>query len=163
MRPGPSSRENRLILDQGTWIGRGSYRPTDETLGINFEAKLVVTEDEQGLLVDIELEQEAGGRTEWNVWIVADEYGTYNVSARGEGLDVSGIAKLESVPHLGLLWSDDGERHVTFSIFALRDSYGIRGFLHDPSNVLTWELALQPQQQAVSGDNVVSFDRRRRR
>lgn len=152
-----------MILSAGNWIGRGSYRPTNETIGINFEATLVVKDDEQGLLVDVDIQVESGPHFECGVWIVPDEYGTYSVTARGDGVDVAGIAKLESVPHLGLMWSEDGELHVTFAVFTLRDAYGIRGFARDAGNVVTWELALQPQQQAVTGGNVVSFDSRRRR
>ena len=97
------------------------------------------------------------------MWIVPDEFGTYTVTVRGAGLDVEGTAKLESVPHLGLLWSEKGDTHVAFALFTLRDSFGLRGFARTPTVTITWELALQPQQRAVSGGNVVSFDSRRRK
>ena len=151
-----------MILEPGTWIGRGSYRPTDETIGTNFEATLVIKEDNQGLLIDTSIALQSGPQLEWGIWIVPDEYGTYSIAARGTALNASGIGKMESVPHLGMLWTEDGEAYVTFAIFALRDSHGVRGFVREQASTLTWELALQPQQQVVTGGNVVSFGPRPR-
>ena len=152
-----------MILEPGTWMGRGSYRPTDETMGTNFEATLVIQEDDQGMLIDTAITVQSGPQLEWGIWIVPDEYGTYSITARGTALNASGIGKMESVPHIGMLWTEDGEAYIAFAIFALRDSHGIRGFVREQASTLTWELALQPQQQAVTGGNVVSFAPRRRR
>jgi len=152
-----------VILEPGTWMGRGSYRPTDETIGTNFEATLVIQEDDLGLLIDTSIVVQSGPQFEWGIWIVPDEYGTYAITARGTALDASGIAKMESVPHIGMLWTEGGAAYIAFAIFALRDSHGVRGFVREQSSTLTWELALQPQQQVVTGGNVVSFGPRRRR
>ena len=152
-----------MILEPGTWMGRGSYRPTDETMGTNFEATLVIQEDDQGMLIDTAITVQSGQQLEWGIWIVPDEYGTYSITARGTALNASGIGKMESVPHVGMLWTEGGEACIAFAIFALRDSHGIRGFGREPGSTLTWELALQPQHQAVTGGNDVSFAPRRRR
>lgn len=152
-----------MILNAGNWVGKGSYRPIGETLGTNFTADFSLSEDEQGRLIEARVEVDGGASLDLTIWIVPDEFGTYSVTVRGSGLDVEGTAKLESIPHLGLLWSEDGRTHVAFTLFALRDSFGLRGFGRNERVTLTWELAMQPQQQALSGDNVVSIDARRRR
>ncbi len=152
----------RVILDAGNWLGRGSYRSVGETLGINFEADFSLQEDDQGIMVEGTVDVAGGASIELTVWIVPDEYGTYTVSVRGSGLDVEGTAKLESIPHLGLLWSEDGDTHVAFTLFALRDAFGLRGFAKTTAVTITWELALQPQHKAVTGGNVVSIGVRRR-
>ena len=82
-------------------MGRGSYRPTDETMGTNFEATLVIQEDDQGMLIDTAITVQSGPQLEWGIWIVPDEYGTYSITARGTALNASGIGKMESVPHKG--------------------------------------------------------------
>lgn len=144
-------------------MGRGSYRPTNETIGTKFEATLVIQEEEQGLLIDTSIVVQSGPQFEWGIWVVPDEHGTYSITARGTALDTSGIGKMESVPHIGMLWTEGGETYIAFAIFALRDSHGVRGFVRQQSHTFTWELALQPQQQVVAGGNVVSFAPRRRR
>ncbi|MCZ6889693.1 MAG: hypothetical protein O7H39_14485 [Gammaproteobacteria bacterium] len=151
-----------MILKPGNWLGRGSYRSIGETLGINFEADFSVQEDDQGIMVEGTVDVAGGATIELTIWIVPDEFGTYAVSVRGSGIDVEGTAKLESIPHLGLLWSEDGETHVAFTLFALRESFGFRGFAKTTQVTITWELALKPQQNVVTGGNVVSIDARRR-
>ena len=64
-------------------MGRGSYRPTDETIGTNFEATLVIQEDDLGLLIDTSIVVQSGPQFEWGIWIVQDEFGTYSITARG--------------------------------------------------------------------------------
>ena len=152
-----------MILKPGNWVGKGSYRPIGETLGINFGVDFTLSEDDQGQLIEAGVEVDGGASFDLTLWIVPDEFGTYTVTVRGAGLDVEGTAKLESTPHLGLLWSEDGGTHVAFTLFTLRDAFGLRGFGRNERATVTWELALQPQQQAVSGGNIVSLDIKRRR
>ena len=94
-----------MILKAGLWMGRGSFRPTTESLGTVFKANIQVSDDVAagGLLVEATLAVEGSGERSITAWIVADEYGTYAVAVRGMGLDAQGTAKLESEPHLGAL------------------------------------------------------------
>lgn len=151
-----------MILSPGIWIGKGSYRAIGETVATNFKAEISLSDDEQGQLIESRVEIDGGASLELIVWVVPDEFGTYSVNVRGEGFEVEGTAKLESVPHLGLLWSEDDSMHVAFALFSMPDSLGFRGFGHYQRGTITWELALQPQQRVVSGGNVVSIDARRR-
>lgn len=164
-----------MILAAGQWLGRGSFRPANETLGTAFKARLTISDDvgtgTTGYLVDAALDVDGAGQQLLQAWIVADEFGTYAVSASGFGTRLQGIAKLESEPHLGLLDAEDGSAHVAFAIFAPHDSHGVRGFAKAANTTWTWELALQPAggvrktssklRQQVS--NVVSLASRRRR
>ena len=145
-----------MILGPGRWLGRGSYRAIDTTQGTPFQVDLSLTEEENGHLVKAELEVEGRPPMDVTVWIVPDEYGGYTVTVRGP-FAVDGTAKLESAPHLGLLWSDDGATHAAFTLFELRDTFGLRGFARSNGNAATWELALRPQSEALAGGNVVAF------
>ena len=135
-----------MILKAGLWMGRGSFRPTTESLGTVFKANIQVSDDVAagGLLVEATLAVEGSGEHSITAWIVADEYGTYAVAVRGMGLDAQGTAKLESEPHLGLLWSENGDAHVAFTLFVSHESHGLRGFAKTDTTTWTWELALQP-------------------
>ena len=150
-----------MILDPGHWVGRGSYRPIGETLGCGIDVDFQLREEEAGKLIEGHVESQDGAALDLTVWVVADEVGTYTVSVRGGGVDVDGTAKLEAEPHLGLLWSEDGGMHITFALFAARDVIGLRGFSRAGAAVLTWEVAIYPRRNVVSGDNVVAFDTRR--
>ena len=143
-------------------MGKGSYRAIGETVGTSFEADIVLSDDEQGQIIESRIEVDGGASIDLVVWVVPDEFGTYSVNVRGEGFDVEGTAKLESVPHVGLLWSEDDSLHIAFALFSMPDSLGLRGFGRNERGTITWELALQPQQRVVTGGNVVSIDERRR-
>ena len=162
-----------MNLSAGRWIGRGSFRPTTESLGIVFKASVQVSDDVAagGVLVEATLAVEGGGEHSLMAWIVADEFGTYAVTVRGIGVNVQGVAKLESEPHLGLLYSESGDAHVAFTLFVSHESHGLRGFAKLDDVTWTWELALQPAHRAAaersprtrkSLANVVSFASRRK-
>ena len=164
-----------MILEPGDWLGRGSFRPTNESLGTSFRVRAKVSEDAavagRNFLVDAQLEIDGGGKRAVSAWIVADEFGTYAVTVRGDGFQVEGSAKLESEPHLALLWNESGDVHVSCALFALPDSRGLRGFAKTPKVTWTWELALRPTHLAAQAPskrgkvlgNVVSLASRRKR
>ena len=85
------------------------------------------------------------------VYVVPDDVGTYAVTVTGDGIDVQGTAKLDSEPHLGLLWSEDGTVHVACAVFTLPETHGVRGYAKVRGDVWTWELALQPQHRQRRG------------
>ena len=112
-----------MILGPGKWAGRGSFRPTDASLGIRFQATVDIDDHRgtEGLIVNatiqVDGEVDQGGPRSILVWIVPDEVGTYSVTVKGADIDVEGTAKLDSEPHLGLLWSEDGTVYVTCTVF----------------------------------------------
>lgn len=138
-----------MILEPGKWQGRGSYRPTDASLGLRFQATVEIDDDRrtEGLIVNATLQSEGGSARSIQVYVVPDEVGTYAVTVKGDRIDVQGTAKLDSEPHLGLLWSDDGTTHVTCTVFTLPETHGVRGFAKVGKDTWTWELALQPQHR----------------
>lgn len=167
-----------MLLQPGEWLGRGSLRPANAATGTPFTARIQVTDEAKqsgaaGWLLDATLQLQ-GHDARLLAWVAADEVGTYAVSLRGEGMDAQGTAKLDSEPHLGLLWDDAGA-HIAFAVFVLRDSHGIRGFRRRGEEVWTWELALQPGQRQRGApqpggskgkgrtDNVISLAAHRRR
>ena len=142
-----------MILEPGKWQGRGSYRPTDESLGLRFQATVEIDDDRrtEGLIVNATLQVDGGSPRSIQVYVVPDDVGTYAVTVRGDGIDVQGTAKLDSEPHLALLWSEDGAVHVTCAVFTLPDTHGVRGYAKVRGDVWTWELALQPQHRLRRG------------
>lgn len=125
----------------------------------------------KNFLINAELDINGSRKRTVSVWIVADEFGTYAVTVRGDGFHVEGNAKLESEPHLALLWSESGEIHVSCALFALPDSRGLRGFAKTSHMIWTWELALRPARLSAEAPakrrkglgNVVSLASRRKR
>ena len=165
-----------MLLAAGHWLGRGSFRPANETVGTKFSARIKISDDLDiatvGYLIDATLDVEGAGRQLLQAWIAADEFGTYAINARGFDIRLHGIAKLESDPHLGLLNTEDGSVNVAVAVFATRESHGARGFAKAASGTWTWELALEPAHRAVREKpskmregigNVVSLASRRRK
>lgn len=152
------------MLPNGTWIGRGRYITREHVLGEPLECVFKVSTETPGIIV--EGFQERGGnagRREFDLVISPDDSGTYELSSHFGEWSLAGTAKLESHPCLGLLWSDDGSMHVTFTLFDLANGHGLRGIIHAGRDIVTWELALQARHHAVGGDNVVTLSGRRRR
>lgn len=164
-----------MILQPGDWRGRGSFRRTDESLTTAFRARVQVAKDPvdadgKNHIVEVELDFDGDEKRVVTVWLLADGFGTYAVSARGGGFDMAGTAKIESEPHLAMLWNDD-DRHVACSLFTLPESLGFRGFAKSKDGMWTWELALRPAHLAAQTrkplpkavGNVVSLMSRRKR
>ena len=97
-----------------------------------------------------------------SVRVAPNEVGTYIIDARLGKVALDGIAKLESEPNHALLWHEAGIYSASVSLFSIGGGLGCRGFFRDAKGALTWEMQLQPKQQAVGGANVVSLARRRR-
>ena len=164
-----------MILEPGDWRGRGSFRRTDESLASAFRARLQVAEDPvesaagENHIVEAELDIDGDEKRVVMVLLLADGFGTYAVRTQGGGFDLSGTAKIESEPHLALLWNDD--LHVACSLFAVSDSVGFRGFAKAKHGMWTWELALRPAHLRAQAKtplpkavgNVVSLMSRRKR
>jgi hypothetical protein len=98
-----------------------------------------------------------------NVRIAPDEQGTYDLSVRTLKGSLTGTAKLDSPPNLGLLWNEEQTVHATFTLFEIAGGLGFRGFLRDGKTTYTWEIALSLRQDHIGGENVVSLVSRRRR
>lgn len=165
-----------MLVAAGDWLGRGSFRTTNETVGTTFRARIKISDDidigTTGYLIDVTLEIEGAGQQLLQAWIAADEFGTYAVNANGFGTKLQGIAKLESEPHLGLLNAEDGTVNVAVAVFAARESHGVRGFARTAKGTWTWELAIEPAHRRVREKpsklregigNVVSLASRRRK
>ncbi len=96
-----------------------------------------------------------------SIRIAPNDVGTYTIDAQLGAMVIDGIAKLESVPNLGLLWNEPGTQHTAVALFDVADGYGFRGFLHEGERTLTWEIAFFPKQHTVKADNVVTLRQRR--
>ena len=152
-----------MILDPGIWHGRGYWREVSASTGIRFDVAVVISDTREGIDIKATATTATEHRLELQVWIVPDDAGQYVVNVRGDGIDMTGIAKLESLPHLALLSSDDNRTHVAATVFELPEVHGARGFHRTGEDMFTFEIALQPRSETVKGDNILYFPVNRQR
>ena len=149
-----------MILNKGLWYGKGSVLVENASLGESVEVDIEVTEDEEGYTILGSLLDSYTG--EVSIRVAPNDVGTYSVDARVAGVALDGIGKLESEPNLILLWNEGQTLSVSAAIFMAGNGIGCRGFLRENNRTLTWEMLITLKQQAIKGDNVVSFFPRRR-
>ncbi len=149
-----------MILNKGLWYGKGSVLVENASLGESVEVDIEVTEDEEGYTISGSLLDSYTG--EVSIRVAPNDVGTYSVDARVAGVALDGIGKLESEPNLILLWNEGQTLSVSAAIFMAGNGMGCRGFLRENNRTLTWEMLITLKQQAIKGDNVVSFFPRRR-
>lgn len=152
-----------MIFEPGVWVGRGSWRDVQDSTGIRFDASLVVSDQDQHLTIDVAITTIAMLRYEFGIWITPDETGLYEIVVMGSFVDLRGFAKLDSVPHLIQLESDDRSVQVATTVFTMPEVRGVRGFIRNDKGTLTFEVALQPEHETVEADNIVALDQHRRR
>ena len=143
-----------MILGKGNWLGTGKLLVEGASLGEGVELDVDVTEDDNGITIDGTL----GGEFEGNVSIrvAPDEVGTYVIDARVAQVALDGRAKLESEPHLGLLWNEGQTQSVSVALFRTSNGIGCRGFWQETGKTRTWEILFKLKQNVVGGSNVVS-------
>ena len=150
-----------MLLHAGHWLGRGSLLVDGASLGEPLDCDLTIEQDSNGLTLTGALEPERSPSNPLSIRVAPDEVGTYVIDARIGGVGLDGVAKLESVPNLGLLWNAEGTLHATFALFQVAKGYGFRGFLRERDRTLTWEVAFALKQDAIKASNVVTLRRRR--
>lgn len=132
-----------MLLTDGRWTGRGRYLFHGQSLGIGVQTQFRVTSDDHGLHVEGSLDAQQQPSREFALRVVPDDTGLFEMTAQGFGPALQGTAKLASEPNMGMLWADAVDRQVSFSVFAVPDGYGCRGFARDESGLITWELSLR--------------------
>ncbi len=153
-------RENKVLISKGDWLGNGSLLVEGASLGDSVEVALKVTEDEGGMTLSGELGGDLSGSI--SIRVAPDEVGTYIIDASIASLALDGRGKLESEPHLALLWNEGQPQSVSVALFAVSGGVGCRGFWQEGGRTRTWEVLLRLKQVVVGGANVVSLARRRR-
>lgn len=148
-----------MLLSKGLWAGKGSLLAEGVSLGVEMTADLEVVEAPDGITITGSMSGGANGQV--SVRIAANEVGTYVIDARMLGAGLDGIAKLESQPNHSLLWNEAQTQLASVALFPVDRGLGCRGFYREGGKTVTWEMLIQPKQQVVSGDNVVSLMRRR--
>ncbi len=151
-----------MLLKKGQWLGRGSLLVEGASLGEQIVAEVTVEEDPGGFTLTGNYTLKDAPQSELSIRIAANDVGTYSIDARVGGVAVDGVAKLESVPNLGLLWNTGGTQHATYALFSVSNGYGFRGFLREGESTFTWEIAFSLTQHVLKGDNVIPLSRRRR-
>ena len=155
-----------MILSPDTWVGRGSWRVTTDSTGIKFECIVKIEDEGNGTSIHVNLLTETETRLKYDIWLVPDETGLYTIAVNNPDLELEGIGKLESLPHLATLRSPDGETNLVATVFEMPEVYGTRGFFSEGKHTYTFELALRMRVKVVqeTSDNVtiIPFGPRRR-
>lgn len=152
-----------MLLRPGHWLGRGTLLVEGQSLGQGVTCDADISRDEDGYKITAEIDIKEFGSRALAGRVTANEVGTYSVTLRSMAVLLSGTAKLDSAPNLGLLWNDASDVHATFALFSVSGGYGCRGFMRTASTTYTWEMALSLKQEVLGGDNVISMMNRRRR
>ena len=163
-----------MLLKPGDWSGRGSLLVEGASLGRQIECDLRVEQDRGGFTLVGGYRVKGAKSQDLSIRIAPNDVGTYTIDAHLGAMAFDGIAKLESVPNLGLLWHASGMQHTAVTLFDVADGCGFRGFLHDDGGyldhneefvrdelTLTWEIAFSRKQHTVKADNVVTLRRHR--
>ncbi len=149
-----------MILGKGQWLGSGSLLVEGASLGEDVEIDLTVSEDDTGITLEGNLSGKFKGAI--SIRVAPDEVGTYIIDARVADIALDGRAKLESEPHLAILWNEGQTQSVAASLFRTKEGIGFRGFWQEGGKTLTWEIQFKLKQQVLGGGNVVSLANRRR-
>ena len=150
-----------VLLKPGEWSGRGSLLEEGASLGRQIECDLRVEHDRGGFTLVGGYRVKGERSRDLSVRIAPNDVGTYTIVAHLGAVTLDGIAKLESVPNLGLLWTTNNFQHASVALFDVADGYGFRGFSHEIERTLTWEIAFSESRHRVKADNVVTLTRRR--
>ena len=133
---------------------------------MKFECVVKIENVENGTSIHVNALTETDSTLNFDIWIVSDETGLYTISVSGENLSLQGIGKLESLPHLAMLESDEGEANLVAAVFEMPEVYGSRGFYKVGDHRYTFELALRARVRVVQETNenvtIIPFDPRRR-
>lgn len=148
-----------MLLTRGQWLGKGSLLVEGASLGEEVEIDLGVEEDDAGVTLAGEISGRYKGAL--SIRVAPDETGTYTIDARVAGMALDGRAKLESEPHLVLLWNEAHTQSVAVTVFRSKEGIGCRGFYYEANQTRTWEVLFKLRQQVLGGGNVVSINRRR--
>jgi hypothetical protein len=153
-------------IPPGRWLGRGSFLHKGQSLATQIECHFdVLTESVGAHLKGTQTLRDGSAPHAFACWITANDTGTYELAAQFGAFNLTGSAKLESFPNLGMLWSKEGDLQVAFSLFELRAGRGFRGFCRAGDSFLSWEIMLEPHSRAAAkaSPNVIAIDPRKRR
>ena len=153
-----------MILGKGKWLGSGKLLVEGTSVGESVEVDLDITDDDSGMTLEGRLGGDYDG--EISIRVAPDDVGTYVIDARIASVALDGRAKLESEPHLGLLWHEGQTQSVSVALFRTNTGIACRGFWQELGKTRTWEILFKLKQnvvgQSAGGSNVVSLANRRR-
>ena len=150
--------EWRVLVENGNWIGRGSWLHETESSATKFTIALSVQTTYSGSEIRAEIETKDGKHLQVTGESFVSGTGLYEFLVRTPKFALTGISKLESLPHLALFWSEDESWQACVTVFAIRKLHGVRGFLRSRKDTFTFEVALEKQDQAEPAANIVRFD-----
>ena len=147
-----------MILSSGDWNISGSWRSTETSTLIHFFGRCTVSEQNDGrYAIDSEITTETSLKFSMGVWIARTETGLYEVSLMGTQTDLSGLAKLDSLPHLALLTNQSGSNHLAATVFEAPEVFGIRGLYQIEDQKYSFEIAIKSNVDEIKGENIVRF------
>ncbi len=152
-----------ILSTPGRWQGKGNLLTLGSTRSQPMQLSAEVDIDDTGTTITGELTLTGIGELALSIRVAEDDTGLYALDVHLGSKALEGSAKMESLPNMGFLWSEDGTQTASFTLFDARETLGCRGFARLAEATYTWEMALQPFQAETAGDNVVSLRGRRPR
>ena len=152
-----------MLLETGNWIGSGTWLHESETMATKFAIALTVHTTYSGSEIRAEVKSAIGKKIQITGESSVSATGLYEFKVGTSELSMTGILKLEGMPNLALLWSEDLSCQACVTVFALRQLYGIRGFFRKGTDAYTFDMAIEKQGRDDKDTNIVQFDSSRRK
>jgi hypothetical protein len=152
-----------VLMDTGVWQGKGTLLNPGSSLGLPLAGTLEVVAEAGAWTITGSCALEGALAVPFSVRLHLDHEGVWTVAVFSAVMGLEGTAKIESEPHLALLWSESGHRHLTLTLFSIAGGVGCRGFLREAGAVRTWEIAWRREATSRGAGNVFSLRPFRRR
>jgi len=152
-----------VLMDAGTWRGKGTLLYPGSSLGLPLVAALEVLPEDGAWTLTGSCTLEGDAAVPFSVRLHLDHEGVWGVAVYSAVMGLEGTAKIESEPHLALLWSESGDRQMTLTLFSIAGGVGCRGFVRAAGKVCTWEIAWRREAAPQPVGNVFSLRPFRRR
>ncbi|MFM7119702.1 MAG: hypothetical protein ACKOZX_05540 [Gammaproteobacteria bacterium] len=141
-----------MLIENGRWHGKGTLLLAGNSLGVPVSGVLSVQREDGAYTMQGECAIESRAAVPFSLRLHLNHEGLWTVAVYAQSLGMEGMAKLESEPHLAMLWDSASGRQMSVALFAISGGVGCRGFLRqgDPANAsaITWEIAWRPDGAA---------------
>lgn len=144
------------MIESGRWQGKGTLLLAGNSLGVPVSGSLSVQREDGAYTVQGECAIDGQTALPFSLRLHLNHEGLWTLAVYAQALGMEGVAKLESEPHLAMLWDRESGRQMSVTLFAVSGGVGCRGFLRrgDAANptTVTWEIAWRPEGTATRPD-----------
>ena len=142
-----------MLIESGRWQGKGTLLLAGNSLGVPVSGVLSVQREDGAYTVQGECAIDGQAALPFSLRLHLNHEGLWTLAVYAQSLGMEGVAKLESEPHLAMLWDLESGRQMSVTLFGVSGGVGCRGFLRrgDPvsPSTVTWEIAWRPEGVAT--------------